>query len=234
MKDNGISEVVALASYIDGFKITNEDLIELASTDDRIIPVGSIDPNPRKMGRLEEHLKKKQLRGVKIYSGYMQYGPNEPFLETIYELCERYNVPALFHTGDTLTSSGKLKHALPILIDEIATNHRRMKLVLCHFGNPWIMDAAELLYKNPNVLADLSGLVIGNDRKYTPKYIKSLRDSIKQAIAFIGKVEGKIVFGSDWPVCRIDRSLEFVRSLGLDRKEEALVLGVNTQKLFGA
>ncbi len=95
------------------------------------------------------------------------------------------------------------------------------------------MDAAELLYKNPNVLADLSGLVVGNDTRYTSRYIKSLRDSIKQAIAFIGEVEGKIIFGSDWPVCRIDRSLQFVRSLGLDRKEEALVLGINAQKLFG-
>ncbi len=234
MKDNGISKVVALASYINGFKITNEHLIKIASRDGRIIPVGSIDPSSKNLNSLEEHLKKKHLQGVKIYSGYMQYGPNEPFLEAIYELCERYGAPVLFHTGDTLTSAGRLKHALPILIDEIATNHRRMKIVLCHFGNPWIMDAAELLYKNPNVLADLSGLVVGNDTKYTPRYIKSLRDSIKQAIAFIGEVEGKIIFGSDWPVCRIDRSLQFIRLLGLDRKEEAQVLGINAQKLFGA
>ncbi|MCH5374725.1 MAG: amidohydrolase, partial [Planctomycetes bacterium] len=30
-------------------------------------------------------------------------------------------------------------------------------------GNPWTVDAAEVIYKNPNVYGDLSGFLVGND-----------------------------------------------------------------------
>ena len=36
-----------------------------------------------------------------------------------------------------------------------------VQFVMCHFGNPWLMDAAAVVEKNENVAADLSGLLEG-------------------------------------------------------------------------
>jgi pantetheine-phosphate adenylyltransferase len=38
--------------------------------------------------------------------------------------------------------------------------------VLAHVGNPWLTDAAEVVYKNVNVWADLSGLVVGDEASF--------------------------------------------------------------------
>jgi uncharacterized protein len=44
---------------------------------------------------------------------------------------------------------------------------------MCHLGNPWILDCQEILYKNQNVNADISGLVIGNFKLYDQMYYVS-------------------------------------------------------------
>ena len=41
---------------------------------------------------------------------------------------------------------------------------RTCRFVMCHVGNPWMIDAAEVIYKNMNVWADLSGLMVGDGR----------------------------------------------------------------------
>lgn len=233
MKRNRVSKALAFASYLKEFYLPNEKVIELAEKEKKIIPIASLDHKSRDIGSIQELFRRKKVKGLKLYSGYLPFGPNEPFLEEVYDVCEKNGIPVIFHTGDTLLSSGHLKYSLPILIDDIATKHGRLKIVVSHFCNPWIMEVAELLYKNPNVLADVSGLVAGTSTKYTPRYIESLKRSIMDAISYVGKVEDKILFGSDWPVGGIDSSLRFVRSLELDKKEEELILGNNAQKLFG-
>ena len=44
-------------------------------------------------------------------------------------------------------------------MDEAATKFREVQFVMCHFGEPWFTDAAAVIEKNPNVAADLSGLL---------------------------------------------------------------------------
>src|SRR5436305_1113308 len=46
--------------------------------------------------------------------------------------------------------------------EEVAVAHRGVNFVRAHFGNPWVTDAAEVLYKNDNVWADLSGILVGD------------------------------------------------------------------------
>src|SRR5262249_25139912 len=37
-----------------------------------------------------------------------------------------------------------------------------------HFGNPWLVGAAEVIFKNDNVWADLSGLLVGTEETLGP------------------------------------------------------------------
>ena len=54
----------------------------------------------------------------------------------------------------------KVRFAHPLNIDEIAVENPELTIIMCHLGNPWILDCQEILYKNQNVYADISGLVI--------------------------------------------------------------------------
>jgi predicted TIM-barrel fold metal-dependent hydrolase len=51
-------------------------------------------------------------------------------------------------------------------MDEVAVDHGDVRFVLAHLGNPWLIDAAEVIFKNPNVWADLSGLLVGTAEQF--------------------------------------------------------------------
>ena len=76
-------------------------------------------------------------------------------------MAERRRLPVFFHTGDTYSPRARLRFAQPLAIDDVAVDHPKACFVLAHLGNPWLTDAAEVVYKNVNVWADLSGFVVG-------------------------------------------------------------------------
>ena len=63
--------------------------------------------------------------------------------------------------GLTAFSRAHLKYCHPLALDEVAADHPDTQFVMCHFGNPFLEAAAAVVEKNPNVAADLSGLLEG-------------------------------------------------------------------------
>jgi predicted TIM-barrel fold metal-dependent hydrolase len=53
----------------------------------------------------------------------------------------------MIHCGDTFATNAKLKYAYPLNVDEVATDNPDLKIIICHLGNPWILDCQEVLYK---------------------------------------------------------------------------------------
>lgn len=150
--------------------------------------------------RVEEGLRAGRYRCIKIYLGYVHQFAYDPAYEPAYQLAERYDVPVVFHTGDTYSKTAKLKYADPLTIDEVAVDHPRVRFVIAHCGNPWIQSAAEVAYKNPNVTLDGSALLIGRlgdvPKEQVDRYIA-------QPIGWmLGYMEDptKLMFGTDWPL----------------------------------
>ena len=111
--------------------------------------------------QVEEHLKRPSCCGVKLYPGYNRLWLTDPVYDPIYRLAERYDKPVAVHTGLTAYARAHLKYSHPLALDEAAADHPRTRFVMCHFGNPFLQEAAAVLGKNPNVCADLSGLLEG-------------------------------------------------------------------------
>ena len=42
----------------------------------------------------------------------------------------------------------------------MAVDFRDVTFVICHLGNPWLTDAMEVIYKNDNVVGDISGFTL--------------------------------------------------------------------------
>lgn len=102
---------------------------------------------------------------MKIYLGYYPYYAFDDVYQPVYELAKKHRVPVVFHTGDTYAEGAILKYAHPLTIDEVAVKHRDVTFVMAHLGDPWCLTAAEVMYKNRNVYADLSGLIVGTTDK---------------------------------------------------------------------
>jgi predicted TIM-barrel fold metal-dependent hydrolase len=139
-----------------------------------------------------------------------------------------YDVPVMIHSGDTFNPKGKLRYSHPLHIDDVAVDNPSLKLVICHIGNPWIRDCMEVCYKNKNVYADISGLVLGD---FKSRFKKFMLQQVKDMILYAGEPR-YLLYGTDWPICRMRTYLEFVRDLGLSQDAMDMILWKNAAQLF--
>jgi hypothetical protein len=149
---------------------------------------------------IEAGLRSKKYSCMKIYLGYIHKFASDQVYRPIYRLAQKYDVPVVFHTGDTYDVKGKLKYADPLTVDEVAVDFPKVRFVLAHMGNPWISSAAEVAYKNPNVYLDGSALLIGNMNNLSPETVEEyLVKPVRWAFGYMENPK-KLMFGTDWPL----------------------------------
>lgn len=159
-------------------------------------------PGKVEVEQLDAALAAGTYRCIKIYLGYVHQWASDPAYEPAYQLAEKYKVPVVFHTGDTDSPKAKLKFADPLTIDEVAVDHPRVTFVLAHAGNPWIQSAAEVAYKNPNVVLDGSAFLVGDLEQLTPQQIDTYAvGPIRYIFDYVGDPK-KMMFGTDWPLTK--------------------------------
>jgi uncharacterized protein len=173
-----------------------------------------------------------ELAGIKLFPGYHPFYPHDRRLDPVYEYAHRREVPVLVHTGDTMDPVGLIKFSRPVEVDEVAVRFRDVPIVLCHFGNPWIDEAAEVVYKNRNVYADTSGLLAHPSYPLFDRMVALCRQRLMEAILMIGSAE-RVLYGSDWPLVDLKVALPLVASLDLPDRDRAAILGGNARRLFG-
>lgn len=201
----------------------------------RLRPVVTVDPtqgaetiaNAIALWEAEPH-----LAGIKLFPGYLSFYPHDPRLAPLYEFARRRGLPVLVHQGDTLDRKGLVKFARPIELDEVAVRYPDVTFVLCHFGNPWVEEAAEIVYKNENVYADTSGLLAHPSAPYFERMIEQCRRRILQAIVSIGSAD-RILYGSDWPLEELRIAVGLVEGFDLPAADRERILGRNAVRLFG-
>lgn len=174
-------------------------------------------------------LKDKIIRGIKLYCGYEYHYPSNEKYQQIYDMCVEFGLPVMIHTGSTLSNTAKIKFSHPLNIDDVAVDNPELKIVMCHIGNPWITDCQEILYKNRNVYADISGLIIGDFTLDAERYYAT---KLNELLSYVGK-KHHLLFGSDWPICNMDSYLRFVNKMELDKESLDLLMFKNAKNIFG-
>lgn len=182
----------------------------------------------RDLRELADFLAAGLVKGLKLYPGYEPFYPHDHRLKVVYELAEEFDVPVMIHSGDTFSPLGKVKYSHPLEVDEVAVDHRNVKFVICHLGNPWLVDCMEVVYKNNNVYADFSGLVLG---EFTEAFEDYMEQQIEEVLLYAGEA-GHLLYGSDWPICSMKSYVEFVRQLKLSEADRRAIMYENTRKLF--
>jgi len=234
MAEAGVDHAVVLTSY----KVTPhrphvDEVIELLGADPRVTIVEGLrwrhEGERTDLFRMEERIRDGLVKGIKLYPGYDRYAINDASLESVFRLAAKYDVPVMIHTGDTYSKHAKVRQAHPLLVDDVAVDYPDVKFVICHLGNPWFQDAAEVLYKNDNVFADISGLTLGEFEYEFERYMVT---RVRDLILYMGDPGRQLMFGSDWPLVNMKRYRRFFESLEFTEAQKAAIGGATARTLF--
>lgn len=172
------------------------------------------------------------LAAVKLFPGYQAFYPHDPVLAPVYEYAARRRLTMMVHQGDTLWPDGRIKFARPVEMDEVAVQYREVSFVLCHLGNPWVEEAAEVVYKNANVYTDTSGLLAHPQTPHFDRMLARARAVLQGVVDTIGSPD-RVLYGSDWPLEALATAVSLVDGLDLPPSDRAAILGGNARRLFG-
>ncbi|MGH7636812.1 MAG: amidohydrolase family protein [Gemmatimonadaceae bacterium] len=232
MQEAGVGYSLVLTSYI--VSAHRPSTAQVVKAIEKIPSLGVVagisylNYRQRDLRELADFLSAGLVKGLKLYPGYEPFYPHDPRLKVVYDLAEEFDVPVMIHTGDTYTPKGKVKYAHPLEVDEVAVDHRNVKLVICHLGNPWLVDCMEVVYKNSNVYADFSGLILG---EFTEAFEDYMEEQIGEVILYAGEPR-KFLYGSDWPICSMKSYVEFVKQLRLPAPDLQAIMYENCRQLF--
>lgn len=240
MQAAGIRVALSMGSYGgDGDDpLGVERTLEIAQHVPALHAIGIAQPDRtdrEHLQRVETTLATGRVVALKAYLGYVHAYPNDPGYRPYYELAVKYKLPFIFHTGDTYSPYAKLKYAHPLQVDEVAVDHPDVRFVMAHVGNPWTIDAAEVVYKNVNVWVDLSGLFIGSEDDLTdPTARPAIQETMERIRAAFRYAErpNRFLYGSDWPLAPMPLYRDLIQEAIADEWHEDVFEG-NARRLFG-
>ena len=180
---------------------------------------------------IAKNLQKPNCVGVKLYPGYSRIYVSDMRFGPVYELAAWYDKPVAVHTGQTAAANALLRYSHPMTIDEAAVLHPKVRFVMCHFGNPFLMDAAAVIEKNPNVSADLSGLL---ERSFdVPEYLERQKGYVEALRTWIAYVEdySRFMFGTDWPLANYRNYIDVVKQIIPENHWEE-VFSQNAERIY--
>ena len=156
---------------------------------DRFYVMAGVDPRWGKDGvdLFEKAVADYGFHGLKLYPP-CGYSPSDPALFPYYEICRARSLPVLLHTGGT-SPALDLSMARPILVDHAASKFPDVRFILAHASTTYMDECIMLCASRPNVYADISG--------FQSQPLSRLQHMFSYGI------NSKLIFGTDWPVFRM-------------------------------
>ncbi len=213
------------------FKIPSNEIVAkiVNKFPEKFIGFASIDPNKEgAIEELEKSIKKLNLKGVKLNPAMQSFDPLSKKAKEIYDEINNMKLPLLVHTGMVWQSKYSIEYCNPIIWDRIAREYSEMKIILAHFGWPWIWEAAVTSMRNDNVYLDVSNTFTGTCYEHL-KYL--LTEAIPKRVIerFLGE---KIVFGSDYPRIEIPKMVLAIKKLEISDEVKEKILYENSLKIL--
>jgi predicted TIM-barrel fold metal-dependent hydrolase len=196
----------------------------------RLVGFASVDPDSKQSALVEMKRAKDQLglRGLKLNPALQEFDPSGQAALEVYKEAERFEMPIMFHTGMTFSNRFSIQHNQPLIFDDIARKHPKLKICLAHMGWPWLWDAVTVAIRNPNVFLDTAGTYAG-----TPV------ENIRQIISIVpprvieNTLGDRLMFGSDYPRIEMNKMFNAISTLPVRDDVLQAILGENAQTFLG-
>lgn len=229
MKCAGLDRLCLLprdcSTFLGHSLVTNEEISGLCSLyPDRFIGFASVDPARQDAPDiLESAFTDQKLAGLKLHPARQHFYPSDPVLNALYDLCEKYDKPILFHCGLSMESDAPAHFARPLAFEELAMRRPALRICLAHFGWPWVKETAMLMLKYRNVYADTALL-------YFDSAIEFYRQVFTREIpaTWIDRsLRNQVMFGSNNPRFEQIRMADAIAKLGFRDSTLDLIRGGN-------
>lgn len=150
-----------------------------------------------------------KMIGFHFHPVMQHFSVDDPRYYPLFEEIAVMGVPVMIDVGMTGMGAGtpggmgaKTRHAHPSSIDALAADFPQLTIIMAHPGYPWIEETTAVALHKGNVYWEMSG--------WAPKYLPPalVRD-------MRGRLQDKVMFGSDYPSIPYDRLFQEWDSLDL-------------------
>ena len=187
----------------------------VASSGGRWIGLGTLHPDSADQAADVAAVRELGLHGVKLHPDIQNFNVDDPRSLRICELCEAAGLPILMHTGDR-----RYDHSNPNRLLLVLKAYPALTVIGAHFGGWSIWEEAwKELAGLPNFYVDCSSSFYYLDR---------------ERAAAITRAYGadRVLFGTDYPMWKPAKELDFFFSLRLTEEEQKQILSENAKKVF--
>lgn len=202
--------------------VTNDDVADLVALHpNRLIGFGCIDvPANDAMEQLNYAIDSLKLKGIKLVPPVQKFDISDLKYDHLWKKIVDLNVPLWTHGGHQITTAGSIaKYGHPMLIDEVASRHEELTIIIGHMGFPWVWDTWSVVIRHPNVYVDISA-----------------HPNLYQWFPFDAFVrynaENKVLFASDHPLTHWNQILPAIEDLRLSAGFKMKILGENAARLL--
>lgn len=220
MRKNGIAcGVVISDSELESSIGSPADCAALFKGCADIAVIGGISPYiqyEKQLTLLESCIQAGTVVGIKLFCGHEPIYINDPVLQPVFGLSEKYGVPLLFHSG-----WDNAQYTAPARIREAAEEHPQVKLVCCHCCYPALVACFDALLPVPNIFFDISSIADSDPTAFKAVLEQAIRQKPEH-----------FIFGSDFGSCSQTRHLDLARSLCITDSERRQLMHGNAGHLY--
>jgi hypothetical protein len=191
---------------------------------DRFSGLAGIDPFEGMKGvrELEHAVREYGFVGAHAYPHWFELAPNAARWYPFYAKCIELDVPIMAQVGQSMIYAPDYpcrSVGRPITFDDVACDLPELKLIGMHVGIPWTDEMIAMAWKHPNVHI----ICDAHSPKYWPPGFINYINSYGQ---------DKVIFGTDFPVLQMERTLAEIAALGLKPEVHRKLLRDNAVQLF--
>lgn len=170
---------------------------------EKLIGFCSVDPqDDDAVDQLEHAIGTLGLRGLKVAPIYQNVHPSDPRFVRLMQAAEAMGVPVLIHQGTTFCENVSLELANPVLLQPLALQFPRLRMVIAHLGHPWIAETLVLIRKHRHLYSDISALY------YRPwQFYNALVTAMEYGVL------DRLLFGTDYPFTTPASTIEALRQV---------------------
>ena len=190
---------------------------------------GAVEPAKGEIAirQAEKAVKELGFIGFHFHPIMQHFAVNDRRHYDLFEVINGLGASVMIDVGTTGMGAGmpgghgaRVRHAHPSYIDDLAADFPNLKIIMAHPGWPWVEETTAVALHKGNVYWEMSG--------WAPKHFPgNLKVDIR------GRLQDKIMFGSDYPSLPYERILREWNELGYKPEVMEKIMHGNAERVLG-
>lgn len=232
MKQFGIAYSIIIPDNVPNPQCADmETMFNIVNGEKQFFSMGTINifqETEKQLLALESLITAKKICAIKLFPGHDPFYPTDERCRSVYKLCIKHYIPVVFHTGANTGNADCAKYNDPKYIVAIAEKYKSLKIVISHFFWPKMEYCYETTKDLKNIYYDTSAMAddeVVESSGGWDKVVEILKKTVLLKPDYV-------LFGTDWPMCPVDKHIRLIKELKLDSKTEEKIFFLNAVNLY--